>query len=174
MPARQSQQAQHRAGYSSKFLLLLSWLVSAPVHLSAGSLQALCAHHVSSELRPSVLLCLVLVCKVHALQAAVGSMTGLSCRYEPGVFPEQEGLNWLSAWRWANRHPQAVAEVVRDANKFAQLHLTKKGKTCYMARAMMHYAKLMTDRDKVKQLWEQSVKEFPFEGQYSHLTAHNS
>ena len=98
-------------------------------------------------------------------------MASLSCRYEPGVFRQQEGLNWSPAWHWANRQPEAVAEVVREANKFANLHLTRKGKTCYMARAMMHYAKLMTDRGNVKQLWEQSVKDFPFEGQYSHLTA---
>ena len=62
--------------------------------------------------------------------------------------------------------------MVREANRFAQVHLTRKGKTCYMARAMMHYAKLMTDRSNVKQFWEQSVRDFPFEGQYSHLTAH--
>ena len=62
--------------------------------------------------------------------------------------------------------------MVRETNKFAQLHLTRKGKTCYMARAMMHYAKLMTDQSDVKQLWQQSIKDFPFTGQYSHLTAH--
>eukprot|EP00891_Asterochloris_glomerata_P002354 jgi/Astpho2/2354/Aster-05618 len=93
--------------------------------------------------------------------------------YEPGVFTEEEGLNWDRAWHWAHEQPEAVAEVVREANKFAQLHLSKKGKTCYMARAMMHYAKLMTDRSNVKHLWEQSVEEFPFEGQYSHLTANS-
>ena len=98
-------------------------------------------------------------------------MASMACRYEPGVFTEEEGLKWSPTWHWANQHPEAVAEVVKEANKFAQLHLTRKGKTCYMTRAMMHYAKLMTDRGKVKQLWEQSVKDFPFEGQYSHLTA---
>ena len=89
------------------------------------------------------------------------------------MFTEEEGLNWDRAWHWAHEQPEAVAEVVREANKFAQLHLSKKGKTCYMARAMMHYAKLMTDRSNVKHLWEQSVEEFPFEGQYSHLTANS-
>ena len=101
---------------------------------------------------------------------ALGSMASLSCRYEPGVFTEEEGLNFGRAWDWAHKQPNVVAEVVREANMFAQLHLTRKGKTCYMARAMMHYAKLMTDRGNVKQLWEQSVEAFPFEGQYSHLT----
>ena len=102
---------------------------------------------------------------MHALQPTSSSMEGLCCRYEPSWFTEHEGLNFWPAWAWAETHPEAVAEVVREANKFAQLHLTNKGKTCYMARAMMHYAKLMTDRGKVKQLWEQSVKDFPFEGQ---------
>ena len=141
------------------------------MYLSAGSLQALCAYHVSLKLHRSVLLCLVQVYQVHALQAKVDSMASLVCRYEPGVFTEEEGLNWGRAWDWADKQPEAVAEVVREANKFAQLHLTKKGKTCYIARAMMHYAKLMTDRSIVKRLWEQSVRDFPFEGKYSHLTA---
>ncbi len=99
------------------------------------------------------------------------SMEDLYCRYEPHQFTEHEGLDWPRAWAWAEDHPEAVAEVVREANKFAQLHLTKKGKTCYMARAMMHYAKLMTDRGKVKQLWERTVKDFPFGDQYGHLIA---
>ena len=77
------------------------------------------------------------------------------------MFTEEEGLNWGKAWDWANKQPEVVAEVVREANKFAQLHLTRKGKTCYMARAMMHYAKLMTDRSNVKQLWEQGVEFSP-------------
>ena len=101
------------------------------------------------------------------------SMEAVCCRYEPSWFTEHEGLNWWLAWEWAEKNPRAVAEVVRGANEFAKLHLTKKGKTCYMARAMMHYAKLMTDRGKVKQFWEQTVKDFPFEGQYGHLTADN-
>ena len=77
------------------------------------------------------------------------------------MFTEEEGLNWGRAWNWANKQPEVAATVVREAKRFAQVHLTRKGKTCYMARAMMHYAKLMTDRSNVKQFWEQSVETSP-------------
>ena len=41
------------------------------------------------------------------------------------MFTEEEGLNWGRAWHWANKQPEVVAEVVREADKFAQLYLTR-------------------------------------------------
>ena len=45
--------------------------------------------------------------------------------------------------QWAEEHPVEVAKIVQEARKFAELHLSELGQTCYMARLLQGYSALV-------------------------------
>ena len=46
---------------------------------------------------------------------------------------------------WAEQHPDAVARIVVEANKFANTVLSPEGAACYTVGMLKEYAQLQTD-----------------------------
>jgi hypothetical protein len=57
-----------------------------------------------------------------------------------------------SAVTWAEAHPRRVARIVRAANAFAELHLSRRGQECYAARLLQAYALALRDPWTVRRL----------------------
>ena len=47
--------------------------------------------------------------------------------------------------RWAERHPEKVASIVKNANRFAFTHLSDHALTCYSVQMLDEYARLIQD-----------------------------
>ena len=57
--------------------------------------------------------------------------------------PSIENLNIVEMVTWAEEHPHHVAMIVEEARRFADFHLSELGQTCYMARLLLAYTRLL-------------------------------
>lgn len=60
--------------------------------------------------------------------------------------PEDPLLDIVSKIAWAEKHPDKVAAIVRNANHFALTHLSDHALTCYSVQLLDEYAGLLRDR----------------------------
>lgn len=82
--------------------------------------------------------------------------------YKPQIteLKHQEGLNVWLRFTWAEEHPEEVARIVRESTVFAQKHLNRKGKMCYLTRLLLAYAARQTDRETTAKLYSDSLVQF--------------
>ena len=63
---------------------------------------------------------------------------------------KQENVRLIEAIDWAEANPEKVAEIVRNARSFAEVHLSQLAQTCYLARLLTAYSSLLVkDTDSV-------------------------
>lgn len=60
---------------------------------------------------------------------------------------EKEGheVDLAQKVEWAERHPDRVAAIVREANAFAEFHLSRQGQECFAMQMLDAYARLLKD-----------------------------
>ena len=98
-----------------------------------------------------------LCCILPASHSNVSKMASLPCRHyipvQTSSSPDAKvkHLNLAEMVRWAEKNPSHVEAIVEEAHRFADLHLSRLGQTCYMARLLLAYSAL------VKQDAEQPV-----------------
>ena len=63
--------------------------------------------------------------------------------FEPTAFPLEAGLNVAGQVQWAQAHTEEVVQIVRNANEFAKLHISRTGQLCYVVRMLCMYHELL-------------------------------
>lgn len=71
----------------------------------------------------------------------------------------------LAKLHWAEQHPEQMAAISRNANDFAQLHLTEHATQCYSVQLFDEYSRLFSDPLRVHQLEVEGV----FQDSQSHV-----
>ena len=63
--------------------------------------------------------------------------------FEPTQYPVEAGLNIVGQVQWAQAHPEEVGQIVRNANEFARLHISRTGQLCFVVRMLCMYHELL-------------------------------
>ena len=79
------------------------------------------------------------------------NLINIQVHYEPARWPD--GTDLYEAWSWVNAHPDAAANIVRNAKAFSELHFTVLGQTCYVVRLLHEYSKLFTNLERLPELY---------------------
>lgn len=81
-------------------------------------------------------------------------------QYEPVALPMELGLDLHTQVEWAEAHPDEVADIVREAQRFAKLHLSSEGQECFVVRFLKEYHELLLQIDQLGALIEKADLEY--------------